>query len=218
MQRKTDFFDTRAEDWEQNCYPSSVRERLEAFIPKFQVAPGSCVLDIGTGPGILIPYLRSIVGRQGRVYAFDYSFQMAKQAVKKLSVTEGAVIQADVHDTPFKDNSFDQVICFAAFPHFNQPDAAIREMARVGKPGARVVIAHLMSREELSRHHAAHSEVARDALPNDAQMAMLFVNAGLTSPFITDAPGCYMATGKKTLSAICRPQVLLSEKPGHEAK
>ena len=91
------------------------------------------------------------------------------------------------------------VMCLASagFSHFDSPDLAVREMARVGKPGARLVIAHLMSREELARHHATHSAVAKDALPDDDQMATLFINAGMTPPEITDSPGSYLATGTK---------------------
>ena len=197
MRQNPDFFDIRAEQWEQNCYPAPTRKRLEALIPTFQVTAGSQILDIGTGPGILIPYLRNIAGRQGRICAFDISFQMARQAGKKLALEEDIVLQADVHRIPFKNDSFDHVICFAAFPHFSSPDLALREMARVGKPGARLVIAHLMSRQELSLHHATHSAVARDVLPDDDQMTALFINAGLIHPQITDIPGFYLATGTK---------------------
>jgi len=70
-------------------------------------------------------------------------------------------------------------------------------------PGARLVIAHLMSREELARHHATHAAVARDALPNDDQMTTLFINAGITHPKITDVPGCYMAMGIKKQKPDC---------------
>lgn len=197
MQPNADFFDVRAEQWEQNCYPAPTRKRLEALIPTFNVTPGARILDIGTGPGILIPYLRRIVGRAGRICAFDISFQMACQAVKKLESPEDIVLKADVHRIPFKDNVFDHVICFAAFPHFNSPDLAVREMARVGKPDGSLIIAHLMSREELARHHASHSSVDKDVLPDDVQMATLFINAGLTYPEITDISGSYLATGKK---------------------
>ena len=197
MQPNADFFDLRAKQWEQNCYPAPTRKRLEALIPTFHVTPGARILDIGTGPGILIPYLRRIVGRKGRICAFDISFQMARHAMRKLELAEDIVLQADVHRIPFKDSTFDHVICFAAFPHFDSPDRAVQEMARVGKPGGRLVIAHLMSRGELARHHAMHSDVARDVLPDEVQMTTLFISAGITHPKITDIPGSYMAMGIK---------------------
>ena len=204
MQHKTDFFDSRAESWEDRHYPQSVRCKLKALLPKFGISAGDWILDIGTGPGILIPYLRETAGCLGRVFAFDMSYPMVSQARKRHAFPETAVLQADVHHMPFPDRTFDRVICFAAFPHFETPSLAVHEMARVARPGAGVVIAHLMSREELARHHAAHTTVARDVLPGPDAMAVLFRNAGLTAPDITDISGAYIASGIRMAGACLR--------------
>jgi SAM-dependent methyltransferase len=45
---------------------------------------------------------------------------------------------------PFRDREFDAVLSNGGFNHFNCPEAALREMARVAKPGAPVVIADEM--------------------------------------------------------------------------
>ena len=42
---------------------------------------------------------------------------------------------------PFADASFDAVFCKGALDHFDAPEAAIAEMARVTRPGGRVVLA-----------------------------------------------------------------------------
>jgi SAM-dependent methyltransferase len=42
---------------------------------------------------------------------------------------------------PFADQSFDAVLCKGALDHFERPELAIAEMARVTKPGGRVVLA-----------------------------------------------------------------------------
>jgi ubiquinone/menaquinone biosynthesis C-methylase UbiE len=138
------FFDTRARDWEENCYPAPVRKRLQDLIGEFGVLPGTRVLDIGTGPGVLIPYLRRLIGKEGRICAFDLSLEMVRQAVTKPLSRRDMVLQADVHHMPFRSEVFDQVICFAAFPHFSDPARALREMSRVVLPGGSVVIAHLL--------------------------------------------------------------------------
>lgn len=191
------FFDTHAEGWEESCYPEPVRERLQELIAAFEVTSGSRVLDIGTGPGILIPYLRSIVGESGCVCAFDLSFPMVRQAGAKPLSAQDMVMQADVHRIPFKSGTFDHVICFAAFPHFSEPARALMEMSRVARPGAGIVIAHLLSRRELAEHHGSHSAVAEDVLPEASGMESLFVNAGVSRPVIVDIPGRYLARGVK---------------------
>jgi ubiquinone/menaquinone biosynthesis C-methylase UbiE len=192
-----DFFDSRAREWEQNCYPKEVRVRLGELVPEFDLKPAARVLDVGTGSGVLIPYIRHAIGLEGRLCAFDLSRPMVRQARMKPLLPLDLVLQADAQRLPFGAGVFDNVICFAAFPHFDDPALAVREMARVARSGARVVIAHLLSREELARHHGGHKAVADDILPDDELMSVFFREAGLEDPFIEDRPGRYLARARK---------------------
>ncbi|MFO7601771.1 MAG: class I SAM-dependent methyltransferase, partial [Candidatus Desulfacyla sp.] len=186
MKSKTHFFDTRAENWEETCYPAPVRERLLDLIREFEIGSGERILDVGTGPGVLLPYLRQGVGPSGQVCAFDLSIDMIRQAHGKPHAPQDLVLQADVHSIPFTDRVFHRVICFAAFPHFDDPGQALQEMGRVLKAGGVLIVAHLMSRKELAAHHRAHDTVARDLLPPHHEMKGLFVAAGLSEPDIVD--------------------------------
>lgn len=192
------FFDARAPQWEEKCYPDAVRVRLAPLVASFALPVGARVLDMGTGPGTLVPYLRAAVGSQGRVFPFDLSFVMLRQVQAKLMPGEPGPVQATAMRLPFRDSAFDAVVCFAAFPHFADKAAALTEMARVARPDAPVIIAHLLSRDELLAHHNTHSAVAGDALPEEGAMRQLFRLAGLPSPRIVDAPGGYLATCRKT--------------------
>ncbi len=192
-----EFFDSRADAWEAICYPQEVRARLAELIPEFRLEPGDTVLDVGTGSGVLIPYLREAVGLSGRICSFDLSLPMVQQARSKPLLPHDLVMQADCHRLPFVGGVFDNVVCFAAFPHFEDPALALREMGRVARPRARVVIAHLLSREELARHHGGHEAVADDILPDAETMRTYFRQAGLGEPRIEDRPGRYLAAAEK---------------------
>lgn len=192
------FFDSRAEGWEERCYPPDVRIRLEELVREFGVAPGSRVLDAGTGPGVLQPCLRRILGDDGILAAFDISGNMIRQARRKQLALRDLFFQGDALHMAVRGNWFDHVICFAAFPHFADPALALEELARAARPGGEVIIAHLMSREELARHHGSAKAVADDLLPRAADMERFFLRAGLSRPNITDRPGRYLARARKT--------------------
>jgi ubiquinone/menaquinone biosynthesis C-methylase UbiE len=199
MNTSLEFFDARAPSWEQTCYPPSVRARLAELIPCFGLAPGDRVLDIGTGPGILLPYIQECVGAAGRIVALDRSLPMVVQADGKRRRFRDLVLQADVHRLPFADQRFDAVICFAAFPHFQTPARAMAEMARVAVPGGRVVIAHLMSRRQLAKHHGHQRAVRGHELPGETEMKALMRAAGLVGCRIVDEAGRYLATGERPM-------------------
>jgi ubiquinone/menaquinone biosynthesis C-methylase UbiE len=191
------FFDERAADWERKCYPDAVRRRLEPMVGRFGLPVGGHVLDMGTGPGTLIPYLRLAIGPQGRITAFDASPGMVAMARRKCLDDRTTVLCASAMDMPFAAESFDAVVCFAAFPHFTDKALALREMARVARPGARVTIAHLLGRAQLEAHHGAHPAVADDHLPGDETLRGLFLQAGLPAPAVTSLDDYYEAWARK---------------------
>lgn len=187
------FFDARAAQWEENCYPSPVRARLAPLVASFRLPEGGLVLDMGTGPGTLVPYLRRALGPSGRIVPFDLSLEMLRQVKAKLRPTDPQPVLATAMRLPFLPACFDAVVCFAAFPHFEEKGQALQEMARVARPGAPIIIAHLLSRTELMAHHGTHSAVANDALPEEARMREIFRRAGLPDPVVVDIPGRYLA-------------------------
>ena len=98
---------------------------------------GAAVLDLGAGTGDLSAEFR----RQGaaRVAALDVSAAMLARAERKFGADRIDWLQGDAHRLPFPDASFDAVA--SAFVLRNLPDLerALSEMARVLKPGGRLV-------------------------------------------------------------------------------
>lgn len=195
------YFDRMAQRWDDFGDAEVLRKRLEPLVAMFDIPHGSIVLDVGTGTGILHPWLSAAVGTSGKVLAFDLSSCMLERALMKRSSHNLVCFQADVTAIPLPEKTCDCVVCFAAFPHFYNKLKALQEMARVTKSGGRVLIAHLMCRRQLARHHHSSPEVADHCLPPEGEMERLFSEAGLEKIAIQNKPGLYFAQG--TILSTC---------------
>jgi ubiquinone/menaquinone biosynthesis C-methylase UbiE len=189
------YFDRMAERWDDVGGVEKLRNRLEPLVAMLNIPRDGIVLDVGTGTGILHPWLLDAVGASGRVLAFDLSSCMLERALIKRSSQNLLCFQADVTAIPLPGQTCDCVVCFAAFPHFHHQLLALQEMARVTRNGGRVLIAHLMSRRQIAKHHHSSPEVASHCLPPEGEMELLFSKAGLGNITIQDKPGLYFAQG-----------------------
>lgn len=104
---------------------------------------GSRILEVAPGPG----YLAIELAKTGRytVVGLDISRSFVEIARAK---ARDAGVEVDFHHgnasaMPFTANSFDFIVCRAAFKNFTEPVQAIREMHRVLKPGGTALIIDL---------------------------------------------------------------------------
>ncbi len=99
------------------------------------------VLDIGTGPGVLLAELArsrpdlTLIG-------VDLSADMVSAAARNLAPfgARASVEQADVAELPFADASVDVVVSSLSLHHWDRPREAIAELRRVLRPGGQLRI------------------------------------------------------------------------------
>ncbi len=164
----------------------------------FGLAAGNAVLDVGTGTGILLPFLREAIGHEGRLVAMDFSLKMLRQAAQRRNGADALLVNGSVESISFCSEQFDCVSCFSAFPHFPNKEKALREMVRVLRPAGKVVIAHLKSSDEINRMHGhIGGAVACDRLPHAEALRRLMESSGLIEVSILDEPGRFTAQGRK---------------------
>ena len=112
--------------------------RLEANLPA-----GSDVLEVAPGPG----FLSIELARSGKlqVHALEISRTMVELAGRNATDAQVKIDiqQGNASAMPFADNSFDLLVCRAAFKNFSEPVKALKEMHRVLRPGASGVIVDL---------------------------------------------------------------------------
>lgn len=117
---------------------AALAERVTVGLPA-----GSRILEVAPGPG----YLAIDIARRGayRLTGLDISHSFVEIAGRKAREA-GVDIdfrQGNASAMPFAQNSFDLILCRAAFKNFSQPVAALNEMHRVLKPGGRALIVDL---------------------------------------------------------------------------
>lgn len=107
------------------------------------VGPGDAVLDVCCGTGDLAFELAGRVAPGGHVVGCDFSEQMLDLAREKAAERGEAAVRfewADALRLPYDDGRFDAVTVGFGVRNFADRDQGLREMARVLKPGGRLVI------------------------------------------------------------------------------
>jgi SAM-dependent methyltransferase len=123
----------RPRDWaatEEQQLPT-----YEAAIRRAGIRVGQRVLEVGCGSGV---FLRVAADRGARVAGIDASAALIDLA--RVRVPEAELSVGDMQFLPYADDTFDAATGFNAFFFAADMVAALREAARVIKPGAPVVI------------------------------------------------------------------------------
>ncbi|HEY5317152.1 MAG TPA: bifunctional demethylmenaquinone methyltransferase/2-methoxy-6-polyprenyl-1,4-benzoquinol methylase UbiE [Solirubrobacteraceae bacterium] len=111
------------------------------------LAPGDRALDVATGTGDLALELAGRVAPGGEVVASDFSERMLEIARAKAAV-RGAPARlrfetANALALPYADDEFDAATVGFGARNFSDLEQGLREMARVVRPGGRVVVLEL---------------------------------------------------------------------------
>lgn len=198
---KSAFFDSLAKEWDSQEV-ADISERLARVVLLSDLQPGQRVLDVGTGTGVLIPYILEAIGESGLVVALDISLQMLKQANARRFPPNVHLVHGDMQRAGLKSQSFHRVLCNAVFPHFDDKRTALQEAWRVLCPGGLIVISHPIGREAVNRIHSQHRAVFEDRVPTADKMRAMLSHAGWVDVEVIDEPEFYLARGRKPITSL----------------
>jgi ubiquinone/menaquinone biosynthesis C-methylase UbiE len=130
--------------WVEAPHPLITRERLwRTLAPR----TGERVLEIGPGTGYYSPELAGWLGSEGELELFDLQQEMLDHAMRRVAergLNNVGATRGDATALPFDDGRFDAVVLTAVLGEIPDQGAALSEIARVLRPGGRLIVGELL--------------------------------------------------------------------------
>jgi ubiquinone/menaquinone biosynthesis C-methylase UbiE len=129
--------------WVQAPHPGITRDRLREIL---EPTAGERVLEIGPGTGYYTLELAEWVGPDGAVEIFDLQPEMLDHTIRRArerGLWNVNPTQGDAQELPYDDDSFDAAVLVTVLGEIPDQDAALREIARVLRPGGRLIVGEL---------------------------------------------------------------------------
>jgi SAM-dependent methyltransferase len=130
--------------WVEAPHPFITRARLKAVLEAKQ---GERVLEVGPGTGYYTLDVAEWVGPDGSVDILDLQQEMLDHTMRRAAERNLVNItptRSDATALPFEDETFDAAFLVTVLGEIPDQDAALRELARVLKPGGRLVVGELL--------------------------------------------------------------------------
>jgi SAM-dependent methyltransferase len=114
----------------------------DALVDLLELRAGARVLETGCGTGKDSARILGRIGQTGTLYAQDLSIGMLGVARRKLKAADATVeyVLSNASYLPFADGAFDAAFHFGGVNTFSERRRALCEMARVVRPGGKVVV------------------------------------------------------------------------------
>ena len=190
------YFNQRAAIWDETVAEKDTA-KLEQVAEHLNIEPGSTVLDVGTGTGVFVPFILSRIGKNGRLVCLDFAEEMLKRAQAKGFEGNIDYVCADIANSWLDEETFDAVVCYSSFPHFQDKPKALSEIYRVLKKGGRLLICHTSSRVTINGFHRQIPEVQNDLIPHEDEVHQMLSEAGVTDINICDNSDSYLVSARK---------------------
>jgi ubiquinone/menaquinone biosynthesis C-methylase UbiE len=148
--------------WVEAPHPFITRERLREILdPK----PGERLLEIGPGTGYYTLPVAEWLSPSGRLDVLDVQQEMLDHTLRRArehGIGNITPTLADARELPYADHSFDGAYLVTVLGEIPDQVAALRDLARVVRPGGRVVVGELFGDPHMVTHSAlaARAEAA----------------------------------------------------------
>jgi len=119
--------------WVCNGGERRARNKVLRHLP---TTPGLDLLDVAVGDGVYLDWLPA----DWRIVGVDISRSQLDACRRRAASRSVWLAQGEAEELPLESQKFDAVLSIGAFNYFNDPEGALREMIRVARPGAPIVV------------------------------------------------------------------------------
>lgn len=173
-----DFFDSIAKEWDNIIEVNE--EKINILLSKVDIKDNDNILDVGTGTGVLIPFLKNL-NTKGIIKGVDISSGMLDIASQKFKDTKNVSFEAlDIENSSLEEK-YDKIILYSMFPHLKNKTNTIKILVENNlNEDGKLIIAHSNSREFLNNMHKEKDKrVSEDRLIPIKDQKTLFEQVNL---------------------------------------
>lgn len=170
--------------------PAALERHVEVLLDPLAIGPNHVLLELGCNMGATTVQM---IRRYGcTVHAIDIVEDMARAAAERVRLEGVAdrahVSQMDAQSLHFPDGMFDFVLGIEVLYHIKDKAACLREIARVLKPGGRLVLAEYLLSPKASQLGASlvRTILESDRIEDAEQYQKYLTSAGFAPARITD--------------------------------
>jgi ubiquinone/menaquinone biosynthesis C-methylase UbiE len=187
--RDVDRFDTWADTYDRHWLQIRIFDPAHAVVvhaARRRLDSGAaCILDIGCGTGKLLRRLRETFP-EARLIGVDPAPGMV-EAARRQDIAGAELLVGDAQRLPFADGSVDLVVTTMSFHHWRDQPAGLREVRRVLRPSACVLIADITLQWWMIPFAVVSG--ARRRVHTLAEFQRLFTDAGFVMLESVGVPG-----------------------------
>ncbi len=196
-QNNRDFFNEMAPQWDNiiEVWP----EKIEHILDVACLAPGESVMDVGTGTGILLPYILKRIDEHGEIDAVDISEGMLKVAESKFGDAKNVnFLNLDV-ENDLISGAYDCIIMYCMYPHLENPIDTLKWLYKVNlKSNGRIVIAFPESKKSINGIHTHNDgSVHSNHLQDIGEFKNILESIGLPVDYTEDNDDYYILRIRK---------------------
>jgi demethylmenaquinone methyltransferase/2-methoxy-6-polyprenyl-1,4-benzoquinol methylase/ArsR family transcriptional regulator len=163
------YFAAQAPNWDRIRALHVPEERVETALREVVgSAPLHALLDLGTGTGRMLELLAPLADRAVGIDQSPAMLAVARARLERAGLRNVQLRQGDIYAVPVERNGYDLVVLHQVLHYLDDPGRALREAARVLRPGGRLLLVDFAphTEEALREHHAhrrlgfGHNEIA----------------------------------------------------------